>query len=183
MMKILALAGSPRKGGNSDLLLDEFIAGAAGQGAEVEKVYLNGLQIRGCQACGACQKTGRCKQRDDMTVMYDKLLSADLWAIATPVYWWGPSAQTKLMIDRWYALCFGPNAGRLKGKKAVLIATFEDEPKNATPFLVGMLRKAFAYVGIDFAGRLLVQALAKGEVKNQPAALKKARKMGEKLAG
>jgi multimeric flavodoxin WrbA len=183
-MKILALAGSPRKKGNSDLLTEAFLDGAKSKGGVTEKVYLNDLAMRGCQACYACVKSGRCKQRDDMTGLYDKLLAADLWVLATPVYWWGPSAQLKLALDRMFCLCHGPSRALLKGKTAVLIAAFEDVPKEATPFLVGMVKKACGYVEMDLAGKILVQASQKGEVvEKDPAALITARNLGARPAG
>jgi multimeric flavodoxin WrbA len=183
-MQILALAGSPRKKGNSDLLTEAFLEGAQSKGAVTEKVYLNDLTTRGCQACYACVKSGRCKQRDAMTPLYDKLLAADLWVLATPVYWWGPSAQLKLALDRMFCLCHGPSRAALKGKQVVLIATFEDVPKDATPFLVGMVKKACGYVDADLVGKILVQAYKKGEVvERDPAALIKARRLGARLAG
>jgi multimeric flavodoxin WrbA len=183
MKKILALAGSPRQGGNSDLLLEAFLEGARSQGAAAEKVYLNDLALRGCQACYACQKSGRCKQRDDMTPLYPKLLAADLWVFATPVYWWGPSAQLKLALDRMFCLCHGPSRPALKGKKAVLVATFEDLPRQATPYLLGMFKKSLDYLDMQLAGKILVQAFKKGEVLHRhPAALAKARALGARLA-
>jgi multimeric flavodoxin WrbA len=181
-MRIIGLAGSPRKGGNSDLLLDALLAGAQSQGAEAIKYALNRLSIRGCQACYACKKTGKCKQRDDMDQLYPELLAADVWVFATPVYWWGPSAQLKLALDRMFPFCHPPLLGRVQGKQAVLLTASEDKPAAAAPHLRGMMREAMNYLGVEWAGELLVQAYQKGEVKNNRAALAKARKLGEKLA-
>jgi len=138
-MKIIGLAGSPRKGGNSELLLDALLAGAQSRGAEVEKFTLNRLRIQGCQACYACTKTGRCKQRDDMDQLLPALLTADVWVFATPVYWWGPSAQLKLAIDRMFPLCHPPLLDRVQGKQAVLLTASEDKPSAAAPHLRGMM--------------------------------------------
>jgi len=181
-MKILALAGSPRKRGNTDLLLDAFIAGAKSKGAEAAKVYLNDLEVRGCQACYACKKTGRCKQKDDMTKLYDELLAADVWVFATPVYWWGPSAQTKLALDRMFCLCHGPSRMAVRGKKAVIITASEDLPRKATPHLLGMFRESLAYLDLELAGELTVRAYTKGEVAKNPAALKKAHGLGARVS-
>ncbi|OGP60577.1 MAG: hypothetical protein A2V67_15170 [Deltaproteobacteria bacterium RBG_13_61_14] len=181
-MRIIGLAGSPRQGGNSELLLDALLAGAESRGAEVEKYTLNRLSIRGCQACYACAKTGRCKQRDDMDRLLPALLAAKVWVFASPVYWWGPSAQLKLALDRMFPFCHPPLLGRVQGKQAVLITASEDKPAAAAPHLRGMMREAMNYLGVEWAGELLVQAYKKGEVKNNPAALAKARKLGQKLA-
>jgi multimeric flavodoxin WrbA len=162
-------------------LLDAFIKGAEGAGAKVSKVRLNDLDIVPCQACYACKKTGKCKQKDDMKRLYKKLLKADAWVLATPVYWWGPSAQLKLALDRMFCLCFGKNPEKIKGKKVVLITASEDEPAKATPHLAGMMHESFAYMGLVPAGELFVRAYKKGEVKKDEASLKRARELGAKM--
>jgi len=121
-MRILAVVGSPRKGGNTDLLMDAFIEGAREVGAEVEKVYLVDLDIAPCDACDVCRATGNCAHDDDMIELYDKLLASDVWALGTPVYWWGPSAIMKAFIDRWYF--FTSDRSRFEGKVGVLISPF-----------------------------------------------------------
>lgn len=181
--KIVALVGSPRKGGNTDLLVDAFIEGAEPAGAEVDKVYLNGLKIRGCQGCLACHKDGKCRQKDDMIDLHGRLLDADVWLLATPVYWWGPTAQIKTAIDRMYCLCFGENLKKLQGKKVALITASADEPENATPHLVGMFRESFEFIKMEWAGQLLIKAHEKGEVAKDKDSLVKARKLGEEVAG
>lgn len=182
-MEIVALMGSPRKGGNTDILTDSFLEGAAERGAVFEKIYLNDLEIRGCQGCLSCHKQGKCRQDDDMQQVYEKLLSADLWVLATPVYWWGPTSQIKAAIDRMYAFDYGDNRKRVEGKRAVLISAFFDEPAEATPFLVGMVRSAVSYLNMELAGEVLVRAGKKGEVRSNPEALAEARELGERVAG
>lgn len=181
-MKIIALLGSPRKGGNSETLVDAFIAGAESKGAVVEKVRLNSLNIRGCQACLSCHKTGKCVQKDDMPDIHAKLLEADAWLFATPVYWWGPTAQLKAAVDRMYCFAFGDNPQRLPGKRFVLISTFGDKAEVATPHLVGMFKDATAYMQMKWAGDVLVTAGAKGEAAQNAAALEQSRQLGEKVA-
>lgn len=182
-MKILGLAASPRKNGNTDLLLSALLAGAKAKGAETKKVYLADLDLAGCDACSACRRTGLCHRDDDLARLQAELLDADVWVLATPVYWWGPSLPAKALIDRWYNLCFGPNPKKIKGKKFALVSAFGDTPADATPFLKGMLKKSVAYLGLKWSGEVLTQALKKGEVKKNPAALKKAERLGAKLAG
>ena len=77
-MKILGLAGSPRRNGNTDLLLAEFLRGAAAKGAEVKTIYLNNLKIAGCQHCDDCFKEGKCKIQDNMQQIYTELEDADV---------------------------------------------------------------------------------------------------------
>ena len=81
--KVLIISGSPRKGGNSDILCDEFAKGAKEAGHQVEKVRLQELTVKSCMACYACKKTSACVQKDDMTELLEKLISADVLVLAT----------------------------------------------------------------------------------------------------
>ena len=104
--KILVLLGSPRKKGNSTTLANQIVAGAESAGATVEKIFLHGKDISPCQACYACQQPDSkgCAIDDEMQPIYSKLIEADGWVIASPVYWFSMSAQTKLFLDRCFAL-------------------------------------------------------------------------------
>lgn len=87
--KILILSASPRKGGNSELLCDQFLRGAEEGGHQVEKIFLRDKRIAHCVACGACQGNGgRCVQQDDMAEVLDKMILADVIVMATPVYFY-----------------------------------------------------------------------------------------------
>ena len=97
---VLAIAGSPRKGGNSDILCDEFLRGALDVGHSTEKIYLQDKKIGGCYACYGCRNTGECVQNDDMKELLDKMIQADVIVLATPVYFYAMSGQMKTMIDR-----------------------------------------------------------------------------------
>lgn len=99
-MKVLALAGSPRRGGNTETLVDRVLAGAASAGAETEKVLACNLRMRGCLHCDGCLETGVCVQRDDMTPLYDKLRGMDAFVLASPLMFMGVSSQAKMIIDR-----------------------------------------------------------------------------------
>jgi multimeric flavodoxin WrbA len=99
---ILVLAASPRKGGNSDILCDQFIKGASGNGNKIEKIYVNDLNIGTCQACYYCmeKEPGVCFIKDDMAEMLDKMMAADVIVLATPVYFYTMNGQLKTLIDR-----------------------------------------------------------------------------------
>ncbi|SNB45481.1 flavodoxin family protein [Geobacter sp. DSM 9736] len=102
--KIVVLSGSPRKGGNSELLCDQFIRGATESGNQVEKIFVCDKTINYCTACDACQGNGgKCVQKDDMAEILDKMISADVIVMATPVYFYTMNAQMKTLIDRTYA--------------------------------------------------------------------------------
>ena len=97
---IVGIGGSPRKEGNTNLLLDAALQGAAEAGAELVRFHLNDLSIRPCQGCGGCYHTGQCVMRDDMDLIYDALEKMDALVMASPVYFGGVTAQMKAMIDR-----------------------------------------------------------------------------------
>ncbi len=104
-MKILALSASPRKGGNSDLLLDAAIEAAAGRGAEIEKIHVYDLSIKPCIGCLRCNVIGRCAQKgDDWAAFAAKFMEADALLIAAPVYFWYVPGMLKTLIDRFRSL-------------------------------------------------------------------------------
>jgi len=99
--KILVLSSSPRKGGNSDLLCDEFIKGAREAGHQAEKVFLKEKRVNYCTGCGTCLNGRKaCPQKDDMPGILEKMISADVIVMATPVYFYTMAAQMKTLIDR-----------------------------------------------------------------------------------
>lgn len=117
-MKVLGIVCSPRKGGNTEILVDEALAAARELGAEVELVTIADKNIAPCDGCGSCIKTGRCRIEDDMQELYDKLLEADGIVFGTPVYFWSATAQAKAVIDRTYVF---RNGKRLKNKVAGVV--------------------------------------------------------------
>jgi multimeric flavodoxin WrbA len=181
-MRVLGIVGSPRKNGNTDILVEESLRGAASAGAETEKVLLADLRIGPCRACEAC-KRGECVQEDDMPALLEKMFAADAWALGTPVYWWGPSAQMKAFIDRWYAADNQPARRTRMAKRVALITPYADAGPETARHLVGMLGDALAYLGADFAEKLLVDTVGPaGEVKSRPEALQQAFDLGVRLA-
>lgn len=180
-MKILAVVGSPRKGGNTDLLMDSLIQGAREAGAEVERVFISDLDVNPCDNCDVCKSTGECIQEDDMTPLYDKLLESDVWVLGTPIYWWGPSAQLKAFIDRWYGIGDAQRQ-QLKGKKAALVAPFEDSDPATARHVVGMMHDIFDYLKMEYLGQVLATAKQRGEIAGNPAAIEEARALGRRIA-
>ena len=102
--KVLVLSASPRKGGNSDLLCDQFMLGTQEAGNQAEKIFLRDKEINYCLACDTCKGNGGiCEQEDDMAEVLDKMIEADVIVMATPVYFYTMNAQMKTLIDRTYS--------------------------------------------------------------------------------
>jgi len=97
---ILVLSSSPRRGGNSDLLSDQFTAGAQEAGNQVEKIFIKDRKINYCTGCGSCFNGKSCPQKDDMAEILEKMIAADTIVMATPVYFYTMSGQMKTLIDR-----------------------------------------------------------------------------------
>jgi len=185
-MKVLAFVGSPRKGGNTDVLVDRIMEGARERGAEVEKIYLNELNVRMCQACDGCRKhiEDPCVLGDDMVAVHEKLRACDAFVVGTPIYYFGPSAQAKVFLDRWYALAGAEGEGhRLKGKRMALALAYADP----NPFCSGAMnaynifRDAAAWVGTELVGVVYGTAWERGEIAGNAALMEEAVALGRKL--
>lgn len=100
MKKIIVISTSLRHGSNSDMLADQFVAGAKSAGNDVEKISLVGKEIQFCKGCMGCQKTGKCVIKDDVNDIMAKVLKADVVCWATPIYYYEMSGQMKTLIDR-----------------------------------------------------------------------------------
>lgn len=104
--KVLILSSSPRRGGNSDVLCDEFMKGALEEGNEVEKIFLKDKTVHPCTGCSVCSMYGKpCPQKDDAAEIVEKMIAADVIVMATPVYFYTMCGQMKMMIDRCCARC------------------------------------------------------------------------------
>lgn len=185
-MKILAVLGSPRRGGNSDALVEQILEGSRQEGADTEKIRLNDLTLRGCQACNRCRKDidDPCVLDDDMPGVHEKLRASDALVIGTPIYYFGPSAQTKLFLDRWYALAGQEGQGHaLKGKRMALALAYADPD----PFSSGaanayaIFRDAARWVGAPLVGVVHGTADKKGEIKANALLMSQAVELGRKL--
>lgn len=119
--KVLVFSASPRRGGNSDMLCDEFIRGARESGHETEKIFLKDKHIQYCTGCGVCNTTSQCVQKDDMAEIIDKMVAADVLVFATPVYFYTMDAQMKTLIDRTV-----PRYTEMKNKEVYYIVAAAD---------------------------------------------------------
>lgn len=184
--QVVVLLGSPRKKGNSCVLAKQIIHGVESVGAKVETVYLNGLDIKPCQACYACKKknsTG-CAVDDDMQSLYPKLVESDAWVIASPVYWFSMSAQTKIFMDRCFALWNEDLEKNPMYKKRIAIAMSYGDSDAFNSGCVNALRSfqdAYRYVGAKIVGMVYGSAEEPGEIAANAELMARAEEIGKKL--
>lgn len=165
---ILILEGSPRSNGNSDLLAEAYAVGARSKGHEVSVLKVPGYKINGCFACNMCWSMGSpCVQSDDMGKLYAEIEQADLIVFASPLYFFGLSAQIKCVIDRLYPYYVGNSVRQVKGKEcALLVSCATDEPDE----LKGLLSTysiMMEYMQWHDTGRVIAfEVDKKGEVRD-----------------
>lgn len=177
-MKILALIGSPRRKGNTDVLVGQILKGSRTKGHITEKLYLYDYTISLCIDCRNCKKGDYvCCINDEMQKIYPKMETADLIIFGTPLYWYGPTAKMKLLVDRMRP--FVANR-KLKGKKAVVVTPSAEGSKVCDP-LLEMFRLSFDYLGMEFAGEVLVKAYEKGEILEDNTEMERAYEFGASL--
>lgn len=165
--KVLILSGSPRKGGNSDLLCDEFLKGASEAGHEVEKIRVADKKIAPCLGCYYCKDHGgKCVYNDDMARILQKIIEADVLVFASPVYFYSICAQLKAVIDRTVA-----RWTEVKNKEFYYIATAGDEQNSSLETTINCFRgyadcvEGAVEKGVIYGGGVY----EKGEIKNTPA--------------
>lgn len=186
-MKILGIWGSPRKGGNSEILLQAFLDGAVEGGGEVERLALRELKITPCLEIYHCFKDGTCPIKDDMLPLYDKLLQAEVVALASPIFFYGVSAQAKAFIDRTQALW---------SRRYILKKDFPGPERQGVLLCTGATHGKLLFVGarltakyffdainVTYAAEILVRGVdEKGAILGQPEVLERARLLGRRLA-
>ena len=188
-MKIVGVAGSPRREGNTDLLLGQVMAGAESIGAQTKTIVLCDLNIHPCRHCDGCLNTGKCVIQDDMQWIHDDLRSADRLVIASPMFFMGLSAQTKMMIDRCQCLWVMkhvlklPVATNSSGeRKGLFIAAGGTQyPNLFQPSLV-TIKSFFSVIEVKLVGELTFRGIdEKGAITGHPTALQDAFAAGRDL--
>lgn len=164
--KVLILSGSPRKGGNSDILCDRFAQGATDGGNNVEKIRVAEKNIGYCRACYACRGTGVCAIKDDMAEILEKMIAADVIVLASPVYFYSIDAQLKALIDRTFA-----RWTEVKNKELYYIVTAADGEREAADTTVACFNGyADCIDGAKHKGTVYgMGAYEKGEIKGSEA--------------
>ena len=184
---IVAFSSTPRRRGNSDILTDHILEGAAAAGASVEMVRLHDLTIRPCTACMACQKAAEdpCVLDDDMGPLIEKVRAADGLVFASPIYFFTVNAQMKTFLDRCHALFGAGTFDTLRGKRVALAFTYGDPDPLASGVAnaLGVFQGAGAFLGMDLVGWVHASCSKQGEIEQNQRVLDAARQLGRKLAG
>lgn len=190
-IRVLGIAGSPRRRGNTETLLDRFLEGAESVGAAVERAVVVQLRVGGCLACDGCWQDGRCVVEDDFQVLYERLIAADVIAVAAPLYFWNLPAQMKAVIDR--AQCqwarkyivkapLPPTPAGHRRRRGVFISV-GGEADARFGCAVETVKGFFGLHNADYWGELLYGGIdARGEILNHATALQEAFDLGVRAA-
>ncbi|OHE59960.1 MAG: hypothetical protein A2Z47_04285 [Thermodesulfovibrio sp. RBG_19FT_COMBO_42_12] len=187
-MKTIAFLGSPREGGNTELLLKEAIKGIEDSGFKVHLCNLNLTNILPCQNCGGCDETGVCVNEDDMTQVYDAIRNADRIILASPIFFFGVSAQAKIMIDR--CQCFWCEKYLLKkpipegpyGRKGLLLLVGGQKKEIGIQCAEATAKAFFRTISVPEHKTLGFLGIdTKGAILQHPTALKEAFEEGREL--
>ena len=186
-MKVLGIMASPRRHSNTEILLDKALEGAAEAGAEVEKVLVCKLKISPCLEIYACFKDGKCTIKDDMQMLYGKLLEADHIVFASPIFFYGVTSQAKAVIDRCQALwarrhVLGMGQDDKRVRRGVFISVGATRGAKLFDGAVLTVKYFFDAVGVEYYGDLLIRAIDnKAQIREHPAALEDAFRLGQEL--
>jgi arsenate reductase (thioredoxin) len=187
-MFVLGLQGSPRAKGNTSVLLSAFLNEVKSLGGRVTSLDVTKMNVKACRGCGNCEKKGFCPLDDDMQATYPLLRKADLVVLATPIYFYGPTAQMKLFIDRSQALwarkySLGMDDPGRKWRQGFLLAVGATKGKNIFDGTKLTAKYFFDAVGADFEGTLGYRKVENvGDIDSHPTALTDARVKAKELA-
>ncbi len=177
-MKIVIIKSSPHKKGSSNMLAEQFAKGAQEAGHTVVEMDAAHMNISPCLGCEHCGMDGPCAQKDDMRQIRDALLSADMAVFVTPVYYFGMSAQLKMVIDRFYSYTVKLSAKRLK---TALIATAWDSGADVMPYLVKHYKKLCRYMNFTDCGQILGTGCGTPTMTKSSRHMKEAYRLGKSL--
>jgi len=176
-VKALGIVCSPRKGGNTEILVREALAGAKESGAEVELLRVSDMNVAACDGCETCHQSGECRIKDDMQKVYKKMLAADGIILGSPVYFWSVSGQAKTLMDRTYALRYPYH--KLKNKVGgAIVAAGRRGSVNALSVINNFfLGHDMLATGLGISG----YGTRKEEVKQDKRAMQGARSLGRQV--
>jgi len=185
-MNILAFLGSPRKGGNSEVLLQAALRGVVAAGGRTEVIRLCDLDIHPCLNCGGCDDTGECVLQDDMTMLYDKIMASQHIILASPIFFYGITAQAKAFIDRTQALWNRHRLWREQGevlqshdRKGFFVSVAATRGPRVFEGAVLTMKYGYDAMGVKYSGEILVRGVeGLGEMTKKTDELKQAEETG-----
>ena len=188
-MKVLGIFGSPRKGGNTTLLLEEALKGAEAEGAEIERLHVTDFKITPCWECQGCEKTGACVIQDDMTTIYPKLLEADVIILASPIFFYGVTGWAKALVDRcqtfWSQkyLIKDPSLGvGKKRRKGFFISVGATKGLKVFDGAILTAKYFFDVLNAEYSGELVFRETdGKGDILKHPDSMRQAFEAGRNL--
>jgi len=180
---MLAVVGSPRRNGNTHILVSRIAEGARTKGAVVEELFLGDLTIEECDGCHKCWEGQECSKNDDMGDIYPRIIGSDVIIFGTPVYWYGPTGLMKMFMDRFVYFNCPESREKIKGKSAVIAVPFEEENPETANLVVEFFEKSFEYLGVKLVGKIIVRGVGgKGEILKKTDRLEEAYELGRSLA-
>ena len=187
---MLGLFGSPRKSGNTELLLEEALKGAEREGAEVERLHLTDFTITPCKECHGCDQTGQCVILDDMQKIYPKLLEADVIILASPIFFYGVTGWAKALVDRCQALWSkkylvrDPSMGKEgKRRRGFFISVAGTKGKKVFEGAILTAKYFFDVLNAEYVGELVFRDIdARADILKHPEVLQQAYEAGKRLA-
>ncbi|MHB1418345.1 MAG: flavodoxin family protein [Bacillota bacterium] len=189
-MKVQVILGSPRRGGNTEILVNYLLSGINEKEVISQIVRLDERHVSPIRDCSKCMTLGKCMQEDDFEEIMNDFLAADYVILATPLYWYGPSAQLKSFIDRWSCKLYWSShltgseedfRSKIRGKKIIAVCAHEEPGHYVIEHLMGMIEWSCNYLGMDLIAKVDGVGNYRGEVKNDEKALAKAFLIGATL--
>ncbi|MDK2974106.1 MAG: hypothetical protein PWP08_477 [Methanofollis sp.] len=189
-IKVLGISGSPRRHGNTETLLDSFLAGAEEAGAGIEKIVLRDLKYATCTGCNACHNSGVCVMKDDLTKLYKKILEVDILAVASPIYSMGITAGLKGFIDRGQYLWAKKfvlkklyfSTEHIKQHKGLFISTAGQSWNDVFDAAYPIVTAFFDSTGFEYYDNVIANNMdAYGGIQGHPTALADAKTKGEEV--
>ncbi|MFP3869551.1 MAG: flavodoxin family protein [Syntrophobacteria bacterium] len=186
-MKVLGILGSPRRGGNTEILLDEALRGAAAQGGFCDKVVLRDLKITPCLEIYKCLEAGVCAIQDDMQMLFSKIVEAERLIFGSPVFFYSVSALAKAMIDRCQSLWVKKHMLKLPispvaDRRGAFISVGATRGKRLFDGVQLTMKYFFDAIDVGYADELLVRGVdRKGDIKKHPEAIQAAYELGCRL--
>ncbi len=185
-MKVLGISSSPRRLGNSEILLDRALEGARSAGAVVEKIVLNEINFRPCQECGGCDKGGVCIIHDGMDAIYRKIADTDALILSSPIFFVSLSAQAKMMIDRfqcaWTAKYVLNTVKSPRKRRGIFLSVAGSYRKDHFENARQIIRAFFATLDVEYAGEIFCGGMVKAlDIGKDEDAMNKAYAMGKGL--